>query len=306
MSKPSPITDETALLLCIIIGLLTVGLAYWKALGSKFPPLSKSYTSFPIISSRIVNNISDTSDGVTRPVLFIVIGVSTVSLPTGAHVKLKAVINGEEIVRSYTPTKFNKGQCEIMIRIYPEGAMSQYLSKLSKGDAVTMMGPTGIHRYGIAGPGVFLNGKKELKCQHIGMLAGGTGITPMLQIINSILDSKKPNRVVDNTTVSLVVFSTTVDDVMLWERVNELAVASKGQVRVKYVVSNAMSDKDIRKYENTYGVLDVLSMRSLSKEDIEKLVGCEGKDSVICQCGPNGFVEHVKKVFGKDERVLTW
>ena len=37
------------------------------------------------------------------------------------------------------------------------------------------------------GEGVFKHGRRELRAERIGMIAGGTGITPMLQIIAAVL-----------------------------------------------------------------------------------------------------------------------
>lgn len=66
--------------------------------------------------------------------------------------------------------------------------MSQYLYKLNAGDYISMRGPTGMHRY--AAPGTFTVGKKGKVysgIRRIGLLAGGTGITPMIQIANKVL-----------------------------------------------------------------------------------------------------------------------
>ena len=43
-----------------------------------------------------------------------------------------------------------------------------------------------MHEY--LGGGVFKSGSKQLSCAKLGMIAGGTGITPMLQIAATILD----------------------------------------------------------------------------------------------------------------------
>ena len=58
-------------------------------------------------------------------------------------------------------------------------------------------GPIGMHEY--LGHGKFKSGKKELSCKKLGMMSGGTGITPMLQVIAAIL--KDPS---DKTEVSLL------------------------------------------------------------------------------------------------------
>ena len=79
------------------------------------PALSRLYAPFPVVSRRVVN-------GGDRAVIFLVLKVSTAHLPTGAHVKVRATIGGEVVVRSYTPTRFNGGECELMVGGVPAAA----------------------------------------------------------------------------------------------------------------------------------------------------------------------------------------
>ena len=63
--------------------------------------------------------------------------------------------------------------------------MSQYLNGLSVGNIVKVIGPRGKIVY--HGNGEFnLKSEKTFKTKEILMIAGGTGITPMLQIIRQI------------------------------------------------------------------------------------------------------------------------
>ena len=62
--------------------------------------------------------------------------------------------------------------------------MSQYLDTLEMGSDVIVKGPVGLHEY--KGHGVFKDAAKSIKSKNIGMIAGGTGITPMLQIMKAL------------------------------------------------------------------------------------------------------------------------
>ena len=64
--------------------------------------------------------------------------------------------------------------------------MTQSLDALAIGDRVLFKGPRGRFQYGGAGA-----------YKHIGMLAGGTGVAPMFQLVQAIL--KDPN---DHTQAS--------------------------------------------------------------------------------------------------------
>ncbi|GFY99771.1 FAD/NAD(P)-binding oxidoreductase [Actinidia rufa] len=87
------------------------------------------------------------------------------------------------IVFRYTPISDpdSKGYFDLLIKVYPEGKMSQHFASLKPGDVVDVKGPIEKLRY-------TPNMKK-----HIGMIAGGTGITPMLQIIDAILRNPDDN-----------------------------------------------------------------------------------------------------------------
>ena len=80
--------------------------------------------------------------------------------------------------------------------------MSQYLNSLSLGDTVDIRGPSGKVTYlGRGYVQVKHPGKPESirHCTELGLIAGGTGITPMLQIIRSVF--KDPQ---DTTKVFLL------------------------------------------------------------------------------------------------------
>jgi len=81
--------------------------------------------------------------------------------------------------------------------------MSQHLESLKIGDGIQVTGPKGMFTY------------EKNKYKHIGMLAGGTGITPMLQIIHEIFEGSKD----DNTKVSLLFGNLSEQDIILREKI---------------------------------------------------------------------------------------
>lgn len=84
--------------------------------------------------------------------------------------------------RSYTPLlqERDDGTVRLAVKVYEEGPLTQYLSKLKVGESVEMKGPKGRLdaekdlTYELEGD------KKKLKT--LCMVAGGSGITPMLQV----------------------------------------------------------------------------------------------------------------------------
>ena len=63
--------------------------------------------------------------------------------------------------------------------------MSQYLGSLTAGATLELSGPWGAHEY--LGRGRFRSAGVVHTCKRLGMMAGGTGLTPMLQVIPALL-----------------------------------------------------------------------------------------------------------------------
>ena len=247
--------------------------------------LTKSYAKFKVLNRAIVHEGK-------RPIIALTLGVATKSLPTGSHVKVRVGGDGGP-ERSYTPTRFDGGLCELMIRVYPDGEVSPRLEKLGVGDELEMKGPTGIHRYGEDGPGTFKNGRKVIQgVRRIGMLAGGTGVTPMMQVINHIREDPG-----DDTETCLVSFNTGEGEIMMEEELREIDREEGGKVEVKFMVSQGEGREGVSKG----------SLRKLGGEQLMKSMGLKGEGGeVVMICGPKGFVAKAKEELKDKVDVLVW
>jgi len=191
-------------------------------------------------------------------------------LPIGQHISIGATIGGKEIVRSYTPISSDddKGFFELLIKTYPTGNISKYLDKLKTGDSIRVKGPKGQMVYSS-------NLAKE-----IGMIAGGTGITPMLQIIKAVL--KNPE---DQTKIHLVFANVAESDILCKGELEKLAKDERFDV---YFVLNS-PPKD---FQGGVGFV--------TKEMIEERFGTYNSDKKVLLCGPppmikamNGYLEEI-------------
>ncbi|KAF8430209.1 hypothetical protein EV426DRAFT_9653 [Tirmania nivea] len=149
-------------------------------------------------------------------------------LPIGQHVSLSATIDGKEIVRSYTPVSndaVDRGYFDLLIKSYPTGNISKYVANMKVGETIKARGPKGQMVYT---PGLV---------RAFGMISGGTGITPMLQIIRAILMNDE-----DNTKVDLIFANVGVEDILLREELDELVTREqkngRGRLKVYYVLNN--------------------------------------------------------------------
>lgn len=291
---------------------ILLSLICWSVLRggsqSNLNVLKNQFQEFPILNKTLVSMNEE------RPVMFLTVGMSTERLPTGAHVKIRAEIGGEEVIRPYTPTKFDENQCELMFRVYPQGKLTQYLYRnIQVGDMVALKGPTGVHRYGLKGPGSFSRGRRQwVGIKYIAMIAGGTGVTPMLQIANHIVND--PN---DTTRAAISLFNSTMEDIMLHDRLDELASAS--QLSMSFFVGRAEEEKlqELRD-EMTFSTVSKLSVRRCTQKvlvenilDALNLKDDEDENvrskTMVCMCGPDGFVKQAKLLL-KDQfpNILVW
>lgn len=89
--------------------------------------------------------------------------------------------------------------------------MSQYLEKMKLGDRIDVKGPLGHFVY--EGKGVFKHSGKRGAVKQMSMIAGGTGITPMFQIIKvcasyrCLLQAEDPVLIQANQAYAAVVCS---------------------------------------------------------------------------------------------------
>jgi len=147
-------------------------------------------------------------------------------LPIGQHISLAAIIAGQpkEVVRSYTPISSDEtpGYFDLLIKSYPTGNISKHMASLKIGQTMKVKGPKGAMMYA---PNMV---------RHLGMIAGGTGITPMLQIIRAIIRGRPRG---DRTEIDLIFANVNPDDILLKEDLDTLAKEDP-KFRVYYVLNN--------------------------------------------------------------------
>jgi cytochrome-b5 reductase len=194
--------DNTLLVGLISLVCLVVGTIF---ILTKKPPTvlpQAEFKDFPLIRKEILSHD-------TRKFSFGLPKGHVLGLPTGQHISLRFKgADGKMVQRSYTPVTDNSsiGEVSLVVKVYkanvhpkfPEGGkMSQHLDSLKIGDAIEMKGPKGHMEYSKGGK-FFVKPlgkpKENRQASQIIMIAGGTGITPMLQILHFIfLNPGDPN-----------------------------------------------------------------------------------------------------------------
>jgi len=144
-------------------------------------------------------------------------------LPIGQHIQFSAKISGVDVVRSYTPIssdETDRGSFSMLVKSYPAGSISKHIASLKVGQSIRTKGPKGqfVYRPGLV--------------REFGMIAGGTGLAPMLQIIKAIIRNPE-----DKTEVDFIFANVNMEDILLKDELDELARTHRN-FRVHYVLNN--------------------------------------------------------------------
>ncbi|KAL0978236.1 hypothetical protein UPYG_G00167830 [Umbra pygmaea] len=209
-------------------------------------------------------------------------------LPVGKHVYLSARIDGSLVVRPYTPVSSDddKGYVDLVVKIYfknvhpkfPEGGkMSQYLESLQLGDVVDFRGPGGLLEYKGYGQFAVQTEKKspvETKvARTVCLIAGGTGITPMLQLVRAVM--KDPT---DNTICSLLYANQTEKDILLRNELEEIQARDPERFQLWFTVDRA---PECWEYSEGF----------ISADMIQEHLPAPSEDTLVLMCGPPPMIQ---------------
>ncbi|KRX27344.1 Importin-7 [Trichinella nelsoni] len=204
-------------------------------------------------------------------------------LGVGQHVHLSAKINGQLVVRPYTPVSDIDERGSIYFKdthpLFPEGGkMTQYLDNLKIGDSINIRGPGGLLTYNGRGRFAIKSSKKadpvQKKYKKVAMLAGGSGITPMYQLIKaSLADSY------DKLEMHLIYANKSEQDILLFEELLNLEMKHPTRFRVWFTI-------DARK-----GKVWTYSIGFINSEIIKEIFPQPSADLLVLMCGPDAMIE---------------
>lgn len=204
-------------------------------------------------------------------------------LPVGQHILLTTHINEDLTIRSYTPVSSDddKGFVDLVVKVYKSGVhpkfpdggkMTQYLDAMKIGDKIAFRGPSGKLQY--LGNGQISIKKlrkdppKIYNVKKINMIGGGSGITPMLQLVTEVL-----KRSDDNTQLALLYANQSEQDILLRDDLDVLAAKHQEQFKVWYTV-----DKGSDSWKFSVGFVN--------DEMIKENLFPAADDTITVMCGP--------------------
>lgn len=196
--------------------------------------------------------------------------VSQFRFKHGQFITLKININGEPVVRSYSicTSPYSEKELKVAVKEVPGGKMSTYINReLKIGDTVEVMPPAGR----------FYTELNSLHQKKYVLWAGGSGITPMMSIIKSILFIEKQSQII------LFYANREVDNVIFKDEIDTLS-KNNSNFQVVYIFDNPPADFP----EEQSGLLNEQKIKTI----LEKYNALNADEHFIC--GPTPMMQLIE------------
>ncbi|KAM5538423.1 hypothetical protein V8D89_008025 [Ganoderma adspersum] len=172
--------------------------------------------------------------------------------------------NGKPVIRPYTPISPSDlpGELTFIIKRYDQGNMSKHIHNLAIGDKLAIKGPIPKFEF------------KINQFDEVGMIAGGSGIAPMYQVLDYAL--KDPSN---KTRFTLLFANVAEKDILLKEEFDALQKKYPKTFHVVYTVDKAEAE-----WKGATGFV--------TKELIQQHIASPtlGEKTKVFICGPPGQV----------------
>ncbi|MGB5382289.1 MAG: 2Fe-2S iron-sulfur cluster-binding protein [Lutimonas sp.] len=203
----------------------------------------------------------------------------------GQYVNIKKILREKELRRAYSIcSSIHSGEVRIAIKKVDGGSFSVYANeKLKAGDVLDVTAPEG--RF-ILDP--------EVKADKYVLFAAGSGITPILSMLSSVLESE------NNCKVVLVYGNQSIEETMFLNNLESLKKNYPDRFSVHYVFSRKLSEK------NHFGRISENLIKTIFKEE-----NIDSSINGIYICGPEGMIEQVNDYllqhqFSEDQIHIEW
>ena len=212
--------------------------------------------------------VEETSDAVS-----VVFDISPEDMPykPGQFLTIILNIDGKEVRRSYSlsSSPFKDPYLAVTIKRVEGGLVSNYIpDHLKAGDTVKVMEPMGS----------FTTDYDEKKKRHLVLFAGGSGITPMMSILKSLL-LKEPKSI-----VSLIYANRNIESVIFKEELSNWENSQEGRLHVIHILDNAPMN-----WQGFSGLLNADMLVDL----FERIPDWGNEDTTYLMCGPEGMMRNV-------------
>ncbi|KAJ5097203.1 hypothetical protein N7456_007924 [Penicillium angulare] len=209
----------------------------------------------------------------------------TLGLPIGQHLMIKVpdLTTKESIIRSYTPISETslEGKLELLVKIYfptdgiPGGKMTLALDALTLGAEIACKGPTG--RFEYLGNGRVTISGKERKVRSFKMICGGTGITPIFQVLRAIMQDPE-----DPTTCVVLDGNRLEEDILCRAELDAYVALDSRKCTVVHTLSKAADAW--------------VGRRGRISEKLIQEYAMPEEESMVILCGPEAMEKSAAKI----------
>ncbi len=216
--------------------------------------------------------IKETKDAIT--IVFQQPSTGKINYRSGQFLTLIVPVQGKEVRRAYSlcSSPFVDEDLAVTVKRVENGLMSNWLpDNLAKGAKLKVMEPMG----------QFTTEYSKDKKRHIIMFAGGSGITPMMSLLKSLL-TQEPESI-----CSLIYCNRDIDSIIFKDELTKWETKYEGRLHVIHVLDNAPM--------NWQGYSGLLNHDMLVKL-FERIPNWgEGKTQYL-MCGPEGMMKNVENI----------
>jgi len=220
----------------------------------------------------IKNIIKETSDAVSVELDIPKALKETFQYKPGQYLTLETEVNGETVRRAYSlcSSPYTDNVPAIAVKKVEKGKMSTYLNDTAKvGESLMVLAPNG----------KFVVNINANSNNHYVLFGGGSGITPLMSIMKSVLTQEPGSR------ITLIYANKSKDNVIFSKTIDEMAKTYDSRLKVLYSYDNAPL--------MWFGLKGLLSVEKIGQILNSKLGGGY-LDCKFYICGPTGMMDVVK------------
>jgi len=195
-----------------------------------------------------------------------------ISYLSGQFLTLIIPIEGKEVRRAYSlcTSPFVDEDLAVTVKRVQGGLMSNYLpDHLKKGEVIRVMEPMG----------TFTTDYEHTNKRHVVLFAGGSGITPMMSIIKSILH-QEPDSI-----VSLIYANRNIESIIFKDAFARMETDNEGRLHLVHILDDAPM--------NWQGYSGLLNHEMLSKL-FQRIPDWGIESTTYLMCGPEGMMNNVE------------
>jgi ring-1,2-phenylacetyl-CoA epoxidase subunit PaaE len=224
---------------------------------------------------KVKSIIQETKDAIS--IVFEQPPAGAIPYKSGQFLTLITQVKGKEVRRAYSlcSSPFVDKDLAVSVKRVDKGLMSNWLpDNLAAGQSVKVMEPMG----------QFITEFERENKRHLVMFAGGSGITPMMSIIKSILN-QEPDSI-----CSLIYCNRDHESIIFRQQFDKFQTDDEGRFHVIHVLDNAPMN-----WQGYSGLLN----HEMLKKLFERIPNWGIENTTYLMCGPEGMMKNVESLLAQ-------